>query len=224
MRLLHVTDLHLQRRWFDWVATEANHYEAVCISGDFLLDGGDEPHEQQLRFALAWLTELHARMGDRLFLCSGNHDIDLQPVNDEGPLWLSQGPWVAEGRAGHLAEWEVLTQPFLGARPAQYAPHASARRILISHAQPADCLPARDENEEDHGDPLVLWFQADLHLCGHVHQPARRWERAGRTFVCNPGCDFSAPIPEHAVIDLAAARVTFHSARRPREMVRIAEQ
>ena len=36
MKLLHVADLHFRTRWFEWVAAQAPHYDAVCVAGDLL--------------------------------------------------------------------------------------------------------------------------------------------------------------------------------------------
>ncbi len=29
-------DLHFRQAWFEWVAAQASHFDAVCIAGDLL--------------------------------------------------------------------------------------------------------------------------------------------------------------------------------------------
>jgi predicted MPP superfamily phosphohydrolase len=36
MRILHVTDLHADSLWFDWVANHCGRYDLLAISGDLL--------------------------------------------------------------------------------------------------------------------------------------------------------------------------------------------
>jgi predicted MPP superfamily phosphohydrolase len=36
MRILHVTDFHFRKHWFQWVEKVASNYDAVCFTGDFL--------------------------------------------------------------------------------------------------------------------------------------------------------------------------------------------
>jgi hypothetical protein len=34
--ILHVTDFHFRKKWYEWLARRAADYEAVCFSGDML--------------------------------------------------------------------------------------------------------------------------------------------------------------------------------------------
>jgi hypothetical protein len=36
MRILHVSDFHFNKRWFDWLATQAPECDLICHTGDFL--------------------------------------------------------------------------------------------------------------------------------------------------------------------------------------------
>ena len=36
MRILHCTDFHGNRRWFDWLAARAAEYDLVCLTGDHI--------------------------------------------------------------------------------------------------------------------------------------------------------------------------------------------
>jgi hypothetical protein len=36
MKLLHVANRHFRSHWFEWIAAQAQHYDAVCVAGDLL--------------------------------------------------------------------------------------------------------------------------------------------------------------------------------------------
>lgn len=36
MKLLQISDLHANRRWFQWVADHAEEYDLISCTGDFL--------------------------------------------------------------------------------------------------------------------------------------------------------------------------------------------
>ena len=36
MKILHITDLHFNTTWFDWINKEQDKYDVFCITGDFL--------------------------------------------------------------------------------------------------------------------------------------------------------------------------------------------
>ena len=37
MRLLHVSDFHANRHWFNWTLDHANDFDLIAYTGDFLL-------------------------------------------------------------------------------------------------------------------------------------------------------------------------------------------
>ena len=43
MRLLHATDLHYNKHWFDWIVTQQENFEIFCLSGDFLEPASSNP-------------------------------------------------------------------------------------------------------------------------------------------------------------------------------------
>ncbi len=75
--LLHVSDLHARRPWFDWVSLQAEALGcAVVVSGDLLdVDARATPSSlgRQAEWIAAWVKAAHFP----LFICSGNHDAGL---------------------------------------------------------------------------------------------------------------------------------------------------
>jgi hypothetical protein len=55
MIILHVTDLHLNERWFRWLAESAPPSDLLCISGDLLDRDSPEPHLDQVGLVAEWL-------------------------------------------------------------------------------------------------------------------------------------------------------------------------
>jgi predicted phosphodiesterase len=74
MRILHVTDFHFNKRWFDWLAAEAPDCDLICHTGDFLDVFANVPVPVQIRQVSRWL----ARVRRPMVFCSGNHDVLLR--------------------------------------------------------------------------------------------------------------------------------------------------
>ncbi|MBF0266639.1 MAG: metallophosphoesterase [Gammaproteobacteria bacterium] len=77
LKLLHISDLHNHKPYFDWILNQSGNYDALCITGDFIgateLITVFEPLEQQIEFVTSWLEALTKPT----FICSGNHDDDI---------------------------------------------------------------------------------------------------------------------------------------------------
>jgi len=74
LKLLHVTDLHLNKNWYDWVAAHALDYDATCISGDLLNLFGFDDVGNGAKSQIRWVRHWVANFPSKLFLRSGNHD------------------------------------------------------------------------------------------------------------------------------------------------------
>ncbi len=81
MRFLLVSDLHYALQQYDWIAAVAPEFDAVVIAGDHLdghssVDGGVQ--------IVVLLKVLQRMMGrTRLFVSSGNHDLDSRDGGGE---------------------------------------------------------------------------------------------------------------------------------------------
>jgi Icc-related predicted phosphoesterase len=89
MRFLLVSDLHYALQQYDWTLAVAPHFDAVVIAGDHLdghssVDGGVQ--------IVVLLKVLERMMGrTRLFVCSGNHDLDSRDGGGERvPRWMEK--------------------------------------------------------------------------------------------------------------------------------------
>jgi len=199
MKVLHCTDLHFHKPWFEWLTQVGPHYEACCVSGDLL--NQQNATKSQLKAQVTWITDWVMRFPGTLFLCSGNHD----SINDkyETPSWmrkLDREVWVDGGLKPVRGIWIRLLgwTDWLEGEPL-------GPEVIVTHVGPA----ASDVSWSDgcsHGDsPLLVSIRdrAAIVLCGHVHTPRRWWAYCGSSLALNPGCDFSQAIPNHVIVDLS---------------------
>ncbi len=94
--------------------------------------------------------------------------------------------------------------------------------VVIVHAPPSFAAVSSD-GERDLGDPevreAILEHAPRWVLSGHVHTPRRWWTRIEDTLCLNPGCDLTAPIPNHIVLDTATNTATWHVYGEPPETI-----
>lgn len=214
MKILHVTDLHYHKPWFDWVLHRASDFDAVAISGDLLNLFAPCPLEEQGEWVSQWLERLPTATA----VCSGNHD-----VTDSGHC-----PW--ERRPGAdiptlTGDREILRR---GAWTIEAVPWGGLPRrggenhVVVCHAPPAGASTAWSvADQQDRGDGRLarcLGESADLPwivLSGHVHDP-RGWQAHRRgTWSFNPlhtGQEHPE-VPNHLELDLAAATAVWRNGR-----------
>ena len=84
MKLLHVTDLHANKRWYQWVADHADEHDLVAHTGDFLDAFGAESLGSQVRWITAWARSLRRP----LLLCQGNHDTESTAAPVSSGKWM----------------------------------------------------------------------------------------------------------------------------------------
>lgn len=232
MRLLHVTDLHFNRRQFDWLYRQRGNADATCISGDLLCSRLDAPlsKPEQAHWISAWLQAFDTP----LFLCSGNHDlieadapdeIDLdalfagydddsedfldttEPTNDPEARWLRDicNPHV-HGDAS-ITRLDGITIGCIPYANDDYSRYADCH-VLLHHLPPRGSAQALAPSGDEWG---CERFQIQLQhrllkpghiLCGHVHAPAARQSTIGATLVSNPGATPGATMPNHLFLDI----------------------
>ena len=89
MRILAVSDLHFGLKQFDWVATQADAYDAIVIAGDLLDIAGHLDLDAQITVVEKYLHAMAAKT--RLLVCSGNHDGDARNAAQEyTAAWLQR--------------------------------------------------------------------------------------------------------------------------------------
>ncbi|HTB81270.1 MAG TPA: metallophosphoesterase [Opitutaceae bacterium] len=206
MRLLHVTDFHFRRRWFEWLAREALRYDACCYTGDFLdMLVMDTPTERQRQ--VQWVSNWLKKFPGRLFVCSGNHD------GGAGD-WLKKAarPGVyVDGAVERLDGYCFACCPWLGVPP-MAGPEPPS--IILAHAPPEGTAVSAGFGCEmgsfEVAEAARFLPLGSLILSGHVHEPRRWHARLHHTWCFNPGVEANAVIPNHIVIDTDKRWALFH--------------
>lgn len=216
MRILHCTDFHGNRHWFDWLADQAAGFDLVCLTGDHL----DAFQTGRIKQQRQMVETVWRRITVPLALCSGNHDsFDGPPAPPSliRAAWLQksrrQGVWAdgdsfeLQGRHFRCIGWNALL------------PARGGQEIWLFHAPPWGTPVSAGRDGDDFGDQNMAeqckaGLGPGLVLSGHQHNP-RRWAcRLGRTWCFNPGYAHDASVPNHIVIDTSARVATFHAAAR----------
>lgn len=199
MTLLHVTDLHFQKRWFRWLSEHSPSHDLLVISGDLLDLSHPTYPSEQIRWIACWMRS-HPRP---ILVASSRHDVDW---NAHDRRWARVDWQGAAGTEhllvdlGHAQLGDAAVAAVVSDPPDDYAD------IWAMHAPPALLPVSRDTCGHDYGDPdSPVWAAAErprLVLCGSIHRPAA-WQcsRGGVQFV-NPGSNPSARFPNHVIVDL----------------------
>jgi Icc-related predicted phosphoesterase len=222
MKLLFVADLHYSLRQFDWLLTEAPHFDVVCIGGDLLDLSSPLDFEVQITVVEKYLCRLQEKT--LLLVSSGNHDGDSRNEADESvALWLSESKterMVVDNESVLVGDVLITVCPWwdgpfsrgqLEEFLAKESTKPRRRWIWVHHAPPAGS-PTSWTGKRDGGDEsLREWierFQPDIVLGGHIHDSPfyenGSWvDRVGTTWVFNPGRQLGS-YPAHIRLDLAA--------------------
>lgn len=208
MRILHVTDFHYRKPWFDWLATEAPPCDLICFTGDLLDFFNKVP--AQIRQVAGWL----ARLKQPLLFCSGNHDVDAEAGSDGEWLRNLHSPFAwgdnftinLGGVTLASSGWET---PCSLDRPVD---------VLLHHAPPGGCATSiSTEDGQDWGDFELgedlrsgLLPPVEIVLSGHQHAPGCWHTCCGAAVSLNPGLNAGAAVPNYIVLDLTRRRALWH--------------
>ena len=200
MTILHVSDLHFDKRWFHWLSVFAPRHDVLVIAGDLLDHAHPAAPAKQADWIGGWIRGHHKP----LCICSGNHDLlwDDRESRWAPATWLRALAGPAVHVDGERLELRGLTLAVHGARSAE-TPDAD---IWVMHVPPTGLAVSRVAAERDHGDPDSTVWRAErpprLVLSGHVHNPACWYDRARGVAFMNPGRNPAARFPNHVLIDL----------------------
>lgn len=214
--ILHTSDFHFRKEWFEWLAKQASNFDACCLSGD-LLDMLDFGTTQGMATQVRWVEKWAKGFPGQLYVCSGNHD---WWVEEKGTNPMADGRWIqglrrpgvwVDGDANAVAGYSILCQPWVGGLGQIY--DAGVPSIVLAHAPPTGLPVSCNYEGGDIGD-----FETDgtlrelpagsLVLSGHVHSP-RHWHAERRGILCfNPGVS-SHHEPNHIIIDTERHSATF---------------
>jgi Icc-related predicted phosphoesterase len=220
MTILHVTDLHFNKRWFDWLLHCAPPHDLAVISGDLLDLASATPHRRQI----AWVSDWLGRYPRPLCVASGNHDLEW---HDQTARWMpaywlrfvaNPNVWVDSQRI-ELDGTTILT---LGCAT---RPKGGEADIWVVHAGPAKTLVTTRRGGGDGGDPdlnaSLKRYAPRLVLSGHVHDPVHWGQHDGHTLLLNPGRAAQAEVPNHILVRTEDLSCRFF--RAPREESRATE-
>jgi len=229
MKILFVADLHYSLKQFDWLAANADRFDAVIIGGDLLDLSSPLALDVQIIVVEKYLGRLREKT--RLLVSSGNHD-----CTDHADTGEAVCHWLPELKAGQMFVdgdrveipglvfticpwWDgPVSRAEVEKLLVRDAGRAPARWIWIHHA-PADQSPVSWTGKHFGGDQyLVEWihrFKPDMVLSGHIHNspfvPHGSWiDRIGRTWVFNPGKQIGA-LPTFLVFDFEQLNVQWDS-------------
>jgi uncharacterized protein len=219
MRILHATDFHFRRHWFDWLAVQASSYDVCCLTGDLLdmFPSAKENLHAQSRWVRDWLHAWPARTP--IFLCTGNHDWWLKSEhvtdNDAEGGWLRKarrpGVVFVDGDAAAIGGHRFCCWHW-GSAPS--VEPFDEPVVMLVHAPPqgtplaADC--GRDVGDADVTAAAWRLPRGSLVLSGHIHSPSKVWFRVGDTWCLNPGVDADASAPNYIAIDTVEREARFH--------------
>ena len=226
MTILHVTDFHFNKRWFDWLLHRAPPHDLVVMSGDMLDLAGATPHRKQIAWVTDWLNHFPRPM----CVCSGNHDLEW---HDQMERWMpaywirylsNRNVW----RDGQRIELDGVSILNIGCSMRPKGAHAD---IWVVHAPPSKTLVAARTDGSEGGDldlvEPVRRYAPKLVLSGHVHNPLHWRERRDSTLFLNPGHNPDAAFPNHILVrtetmssqfyadQKASVALASHSTRQP---------
>lgn len=220
-QLLHLSDLHGNKTWFDWVAKQARARGcAVAISGD-LVDADAHQGSSALKRQIDWISAWVRSSDFHLFLCSGNHDIVL----DDNADWLralARPGVTVDGGIGVFGDMSIACLPWGSEAEAFLRPAVLQADVWLHHAPPTECGLGRSD---DGGQPIDFgnddlfaalspaWgARAQLVLSGHVHTATKWQAKCGKALCLNAaGNKPRATEPTHVLIDFDSAIATRRS-------------
>lgn len=197
MKILHATDLHFVKSWYDYLLSIEKDYDVVCVTGD-LVDGNDP---KGIDYQIKQVVTMLYCFKKPLFVCSGNHDVGL-PYDE---YWL-------EGVVGVFGDNSIhnlngITFGCATCLNPQYATFSNCD-VLLSHYPPAYTKASCDIGGGDYGSEKLYNSIAKgiiapkIILCGHIHRPRKNICRFKNSVIYNPGCDFKSKIPRINSIEI----------------------
>lgn len=216
MTLLHVSDLHFNRRWFNWLSVNAPAHDLLVISGDLLNHSDVTPLREQIDWVSDWM-EAYPRP---MCVVSGSHDLEWSETVgrwtpaywlralDGSKVWTDSQRVVLDGlsilnigcttrpKGGEADIWVVHTPP-AGTKVATRADRADGR-------DDGDLELAR----------AVRRYAPRLILSGGVHSPAAWRDELDTTVCLNPGRLPDAPYPNHILLNTEDMDCRFITAER----------
>ena len=201
MKILHTTDLHFNKLWFEWIATQQDNFDIFCISGDFLESSKEETLKEQIEWITSWIKKFEKP----LFTCSGNHDIEeLDYENWLGGIETAN--YYSDNSIKSIDGVKFGCYPYIGGEGFFEFDECD---VLVTHIPPAKTKTAFHKTQKrDWGDKELYRalknsiLTPKAILCGHVHKPMEIIDTVRSTKIYNPGSDKYSNIPNHHIIEV----------------------
>lgn len=198
MKILHTSDIHFNKSWFEWISDQQDNYDIFCITGDFL----DDTKHESLIEQIDWVTNWMKKFKKPLFVCSGNHDIE-ELENEE---WLNKIPNIySDNSKKTINGIKFGCIPYIAPEFFDF----DDCDVILYHVPPAKTKTAlKSKNNEDWGDRELLRalkthiISPKFLLCGHVHNPLKDNDKILNTKIFNPASNTTKEIPNYLEINL----------------------
>ncbi len=216
MTILHVTDFHFNKHWFDWLLQHSPAHDLVVMSGDMLDLTAATPHRRQIEWVSGWLNDFPRPIS----LCSGNHDLEWDDAAERWTpaYWLRHLTNPNVWTDGQRVELDGVSILNIGATT---LPKGGAADVWVVHAPPSGTLVATRATGLDAGDRDLVAaarrYSPRLVLSGHVHHAMHWHERRNGTLFLNPGFDQEARFPNHIIVQTEQLRSQLITAARGTE-------
>jgi predicted phosphodiesterase len=202
MRILHISDFHLQWRWLNWLEKAASEVDCVCFSGD-LFDVRLDQEKNAYQRLSNWLATVEYPF----IACCGNHDYfqgalgyrvpDKRNITFNTRVDYGDVTFLAiHGSPGDATSYRALLED------------RKKRVILVHHYSPVGCLTGDSWDGIDLGSPILTdvvrnyLVPGDVVLAGHVHRPIH-WHSVTHSVSCfNAGHLRNATIPNHIRLEV----------------------
>ncbi|MGH2784889.1 MAG: metallophosphoesterase family protein [Actinomycetota bacterium] len=228
MRILLASDLHYTLRQYDWIASQADRFDAVVIAGDHLDVVGAVPADAQIVAIRTTLAHLAER--SRLVTCSGNHDLNalnaagektadwLEPLRERGAIVDGDTATIGDTTFSVLPWWDGdVARAGVEAQLEAAEPERAGRWVWVYHSPPQGLLSWTGSRH--FGDPaLAGWIDRwtpEVVLTGHIHQSPftedGSWvDQVGSTWLFNAGKQIG-DVPARIELDLGTAEALWVS-------------
>ena len=198
MKILHTTDLHFNKNWFNWIAKQQNVYDVFCITGDFLDDSKEETLLEQINWITNWMKEFKKP----LFVCSGNHDIEELDNED----WLNKISNIySDNSIKTIDSIKFGCIPYIAPEFYEF----EECDVILYHLPPSNTKTAiHNETNADWGDKELYSsikngiFSPKIILCGHLHYPINIIDKIKNTTIYNTGVDKKKKTPNFHFINI----------------------
>ena len=198
LNILHTTDLHFNKQWFEWIANQQENYDVFCITGDFLNDSKDETLLEQIE----WITNWMKSFKKPLFVCSGNHDIEELENED----WLNKISNVYSDNSIKIIDGiKFGCIPYIAPNFIDF----DECNIILYHLPPSNTTTStHNKTNKDWGDKELSRLlkkkiiSPKIILCGHLHHPTDTIDKINNTKIYNAGVNKENLIPNYHIIQI----------------------